>query len=859
MLFMTLKVVKRKHLLTFCGFLFTIHSFAQISLSFPTNRIVFQRNNDNIGFINILGNYSQPVDKIEARLIPVVEGQGVSIGWTTIQDNPRAGYFSGRLTGFGGWYTMELRAIKDNNVLQTITVDRVGIGEVFIALGQSNASGLPLSELPGNNVLRATDDRVNAINFSNKAVLDPLPENLNFVHLEAEVDIAPAGNTAWCYGELGDRLAKKLNVPIMFFNAGELSVSVINWRESAQGIPTTNIFGQVMPKGLPYTNLRNTLHYYGALLGVRSLLWIQGETDNYPYRLSAEQYSSNLQTLIDITRSQFSGDLSWVVARTSLTYQQPSNPQIIGGQNRVIDRPGNNVFPGPYTDDLQIPRPDQVHFKNVPGSYGLSVLAANWDAYLDDNFFRNSRPVLSRYIVDINVACNPNNQATLTLPDYLAAYRWSNGEAGNQITVDKGTYSVNVRDYQGNQLLVPSVNTNFMYPVEKPQITYQGDLEFCVNKQASINLTATGPEFNNFRWSTGADSPQIAADNSGQYTVTGYNQFGCASAISDTVAVNIKPAPVKPQIAISPNASVCEGATIRLSVDSDETLLWTNNITNNAFVIDSVGVYNFSVTATNSFGCNEVSDSVGVRINPLPVKPRIAVSPDTVVCKGVSIKLSTDTNESILWNNNSTMREISVDSVGDYTFSVKAITSFGCVLESDIQKTSIKQTPPSPDIDRLGIYTLRALNVNLSESEQFQWIKENNKFTTSKVPSLKIQDDGNYQVSVLRTYQLGNNQTITCESAPSKSFTLSLKLVEDEVTLYPNPAYDFLYLETKANLKNIELSFYNYSGKLIYVHKMDDTTERKGIDLRKMQNGSYIVKIKHADFEKTDRIIITQK
>ncbi|RYU95329.1 T9SS type A sorting domain-containing protein [Emticicia agri] len=852
------KVFRRKHILSLCVFLFSIHSFAQISLSFPTNRAVFQRNNDNLGFINIIGNYSQPVDKIEARLIPVADGLGTPMDWISIQENPKGGYFSGRMPGFGGWYKMEVRAVKSGTIIQTITVDKVGIGEVFVALGQSNASGLPLSELPGNMVLSATDDRVNAVNFSNSPVLDPLPENLNFVHLEAEVNIAPAGNTAWCYGELGDRLARRLNVPIMFFNAGELSVSVGNWRESAEGKPTTNIFGQVLPKLLPYTNLRNTLQYYGALLGVRSLLWLQGETDNFPnlFGLKAADYASNLQTVIDITRAQFSGNLSWAVARTSVTYLHPSNPEIIEGQNIVIGRAGNNVFPGPFTDDLQPNRPDFVHFNNAgPGNMGLSMLAEAWDKSLDNNFFVSSTPVMARSAVDITLACNGNNKAVLTLPDNLTNYNWSNGSHTNQITVDKGTYSVKVRDLQGNQLLVPSVNTNFIYPVTKPQITHDEELEFCANIKSSINLKAEGSEFKNFLWSTGAAAPQITVSNSGHFSVKGFNEFGCYSANSDSTAVKINPAPVKPQIAVSPNASVCEGTSIQLSVNSDDNLFWNNASTAKDFAIDAVGIYDFNVEATNVFGCKTLSDNVSVRINPLPAKPGITISPDTVSCQGTAIKLSTDSNENVLWSNNSIAKEISVDSVGDYAFKVKAITSFGCIQESDTRTVHIRETPKTPDLDKLGIYTLQAQNVMLGPSDQFQWIRENTKLTATQASSLKVQEAGNYQVSVVRTYQLGT-RTLTCESVSSKS--LLVRLVADDITLYPNPAQDLIYLETKENLKNVILEFYTYAGKLAYTFTITDTTERKGLDLRSVENGSYIVKIKGADFEKSERIIITQ-
>ncbi|HEY1054401.1 MAG TPA: T9SS type A sorting domain-containing protein, partial [Emticicia sp.] len=483
------------------------------------------------------------------------------------------------------------------------------------------------------------------------------------------------------------------------------------------------------------------------------------------------------------------------------------------------------------------------------------ALAEAWDKSLDDNFFRNSKPVMARAAVNINLNCDPNNLATLTLPDNLVNYNWSNGGNTNQIIVDKGVYSVKVQDGQGNQLLTPTVNTNFMYPVTRPQISYEGDLEFCANIRSSINLKAMDEELKNFQWSTGVNATDLTVTNNGQFSVRGFNEFGCASSSSDIVEVKINPAPVKPQIAVSPNASVCVGTSIKLSVNNDETLLWSNQTTAKDFSIDTVGVYNFNVRATNAFGCTELSDNVDVRINPLPAKPTITFTPDTLVCKGTSIKLRSDTNESVLWSNNATTKEISVDSVGDFTFRVKAITSFGCIQESDAQNAHVREMPKTPDLDKLGIYTLQAQNVTLGESDQFQWIRENSKFTTSRVASLKVQEPGAYQVSVVRTYQLGG-RTLTCESVASKS--LFLRLASEDITLYPNPATDLVYLETKENLKNVTLEFYTYTGKLAYRFYLTDTTERKDLNLRNVENGSYIVKIKGADFEKTERIIITQ-
>ena len=392
-------------------------------------------------------------------------------------------------------------------------------------------------------------------------------------------------------------------------------VSVINWRESAEGKPTFNFVLDVggrfqLPNGLPYVNLKNTLQYYGALMGVRSLLWIQGETDNSPNRLSADAYSTNLQRVIDISRNDFNENLTWMVARTSVTYLAPSNAEVIGGQNRVINTAGNNVFAGPFTDNLQIPRLDDVHFRNVPGNMGISLLAENWDKSLDDNFFKNSKPILAKSIIEPEISCDTDNRVSIKLPEGLKSYEWSNNAKTNQITVDKGTFSVAVKDQKGNKLIVPSINTNLIYPSTKPVITADKSLEFCTDGTAKIELTASISGAKSYIWSSGESTQKISVGSSGEFTVKTQNNFGCVSEISEKISIKASPIPAQPKIVVSPANNICFGSKITLSIDSNDKILWSNATTSKSISLDTVGNYDFSVRTFNDLGCESLVSTV---------------------------------------------------------------------------------------------------------------------------------------------------------------------------------------------------------------------------------------------------------
>ncbi len=759
---------------------FGVDVLAQISVSFPTNRIVFQRNNDNIGFVNIVGSYSEEIDKIEAKLTPIIAGQGIETDWAVVQDKPKAGYFAGKIRGQGGWYKLDVRAIRNNSTVKTISIEKVGIGEVFIALGQSNAQGIPNYGAKG-----ATDDRVNAINFQNSNVLDPLPENLDFVQLSENVNIAPQGDGPWCYGELGDRLVKRLNVPVAFFNEGLLLVSVINWRESAEGKPTFNFVLDIggrfqLPNGLPYINLKNTLQYYGALMGVRSLLWIQGETDNSPNRLSTDAYATNLQRVIDISRNDFDENLTWMVARTSVTYLAPSNAQVIGGQNQIINKVGNNVFAGPFTDNLQIPRLDDVHFRNVPGNMGISLLAENWDKSLDDNFFKNSKPILAKPILEPEINCDANNRVNIKFPEGLKSYEWSNNVKTNQITVDKGIFTVAIKDLKGNKLLVPNINTNLIYPSTKPVITADKNLEFCSDGSAKIELTANITGVKSYIWSSGETTQKISTGNSGDFTVKAKNDFGCVS---------------------------------------------------------------------------EASEKVTVKANPTPIQPKVAVSPANNSCFGTKITLTVDSNDKILWSNNANSKSISIDTVGNYELSVKVTNNFGCVSPvSTIGKLSINPIPKQPVLAQIGLFTLNVLGTDFDINDQFEWKKDSILLTKTTTRSLKTSQDGKYQVSTIRTYKTPDNQQIGCSSPPSN--IVIFQASNHIVSIYPNPANNLIYVDTPEDVKNLEVTIYNPIGKQVLRFNAVDSSERREIDLKNLERGSYIIKIKGDGYEETSRLII---
>ena len=415
---------------------------AQLQISHPMARLVVQRGADGNGRLYVSGRFTGTVDRVEAQLTAVSAGQGVDTGWQTVQTNPANNLFLGYVTGAGGWYVLTVRTIVGATVTAQTTVQPVGIGEVFITAGQSNARGLGI----GDNDLGSNTDRVNAIDSINhsyppgaQALVssgDPSPVAV-FKPLTATRKVFPMAESSWAWGELGDYVVNRYNVPVAFYVVGWDGSTVENWINSANGIPTCNRYYCVenWPNLQPYTNLKNVLTYYASVAGVRAILWHQGEAE-YGDATSGSipDYANRLTALIQKSRQDFGGkNIPWLVARTSFD-GSVTRPDVILAQQQVINTSGLNVFQGPLSDTIQGRNAgnQDVHFRNasrpsphpnyflnpntIPQEMGLSRFARNWNNSMDNTFFQNAQPVTPvQFAVTNNLADNVTPGATLNV------------------------------------------------------------------------------------------------------------------------------------------------------------------------------------------------------------------------------------------------------------------------------------------------------------------------------------------------------------------------------------------------------------------------------------------------------------
>src|SRR5207302_2556058 len=108
-----------------------------LTLHSPRNLQVVQRGANNQGAILVSGRVRAACNRVEAR----IAGGSLADRWQRVALDPASGAFRGSFpTPAGGWYRVDVRATLKDKTAVTASVEKVGVGEIFVGAGQSNST-----------------------------------------------------------------------------------------------------------------------------------------------------------------------------------------------------------------------------------------------------------------------------------------------------------------------------------------------------------------------------------------------------------------------------------------------------------------------------------------------------------------------------------------------------------------------------------------------------------------------------------------------------------------------------------------------------------------------------------------------
>lgn len=343
---------------------------ATLTLTTPMEWQVIQRTTKDHGNLTVSGSLADPeVTKADLEIRIVADG-GAS-HWRKLTTAAIGGIFEAKTElPAGGWYRVEVRAVKGSEVIAETAVDHVGMGEIFVVTGQSNSANHGAEKQETKTGKVATFD-----GKSWRLANDPQP--------------GASGRSGSFMPPFGDATAERFGAPVGFVACGIGATSVREWLPQGVSFPSPpTLLGRVrqLPgggwesNGEAFKMLVSRMKQMGPR-GFRAVLWHQGESDanqKDPTRtLPGDLYREYLEKVIRDSRHEIGWEAPWFVAQVS--YHVPgdeTSPDIRAAQAALWKE--GVALEGPDTDALKGEFREAngkgVHFSGL----GLREHAALW-------------------------------------------------------------------------------------------------------------------------------------------------------------------------------------------------------------------------------------------------------------------------------------------------------------------------------------------------------------------------------------------------------------------------------------------------------------------------------------------------
>ena len=305
---------------------------------------VIQRSTTGTARVLVKGTMGIRGRSVEAGILGAGAGHLPADGWGLLDGKPRFGSFQGFVDLKSGWNHLFLRSVGDG--MRLFSPLHVGVGEVFLVVGQSNASGSAVT-------LFVAD--------SNVRIGQIEPSGTIAWRSGDDPQVPGGGGSVW--PEVGRRLQERLSVPVAFVNVAVGGSSLADWKPGDENfLRMVKVIVALQPQS------------------VRAILWHQGESDG---KNSETYYYRNLKGLIAAVTNRTGGRrFRWMIATAS--YDGHHAHQQIRAAQQELCADGLAV-PGPDTDVIG---PDGRESAGVHFNYkGTLAAAALWYDSIARNVF----------------------------------------------------------------------------------------------------------------------------------------------------------------------------------------------------------------------------------------------------------------------------------------------------------------------------------------------------------------------------------------------------------------------------------------------------------------------------------------
>ena len=365
--------------------------------------------------------------------------------------------------------------------------------------------------------------------------------------------------------------------------------------------------------------------------------------------------------------------------------------------------------------------------------------------------------------------CNGDSLVLTGSSNSYIAYQWYlnggiiNG-ATNQVYYAKssGIYTLKANNSSGCLSAASSGVSITVNPSPGiPTITNTGTNNVCAG--SSVNLYSSLA--NSYQWKLNgsaipnATSQSYIVNNSGNYTVSVSNSYGCTSSSSTSTITLINK--TTPTVSASGNTTFCSGGSTQLNTSGYASYQWYLNgalipgATSSSFIANNQGSY--TVIGTTNEGCpSNTSSPLTVTVYNNPTTPVLTTNGPPTICSGNGVTLNANTSATYYqWYYNGS--PVYSTSVSNYTalypgtYSVVTTNSSNCVSQTSNTIVINAGNTTIPTINNNGKTSVckgDSILLTASAGSSYQWLFNGGVINNASNQSIYASSNGYYSVSV---------------------------------------------------------------------------------------------------------------
>lgn len=293
----------------------------------------------------------------------------------------------------------------------------------------------------------------------------------------------------------------------------------------------------------------------------------------------------------------------------------------------------------------------------------------------------------------------------------------------------------------------------------------------------------------------------------------------------------------KPAVEASGSLSFCEGDSVILNAEENESYLWNSGDTSQTITVFEPGSY--FLEAQNEFGIVGWSDTLHVEVNSLPFIDVITENPTCSESQDGSISLVNQTGVSaaeVIWDE--TSGTVFHDSLDGGTYNYLFIDINGCTAQGSALITApqplIALFFTSPEI----VGEDGEINIFVSGGTPPYTVFLNGEQALLNNDNMSA---GEYVVEIF-----DDNDCLFTSLVEVETLTHVTEITGDEISVFPNPLQyeDELKLFSNVNSTNATIRVSDLSGKVIFQYSAGSLNPGVNeIPLKNIRQGTYLLQV----------------